>query len=320
MEAEKFDMRQRKTTKTSETTPLTPAAAARRLHYFHELDPWQQDNHFIRSGYVKEHGTFRDCWKLLFYIHNETGNIYLHLIPGSLAFWAVALYLRFGLHHYANFDGWWEYANFLMFAAACWGCLFMSLTFHCIKSHSHRVQRFGNQLDYFGIVILITCSLILIMNFSYHDEPRLRWLFNAIFLVLGTACTVTTLHPKFSTSEYRPIRLAMFILFGLSGVLPVAAGIVQFGPDVTWDRAQMKWLVLEGAFYIGGALLYAMRVPERFTHRHQTEEQLATLPSAGKFDIWGHSHQIFHVMVVIAAYCHWRALLGCYHYMHQHLM
>ena len=52
--------------------------------------------------------------------------------------------------------------------------MFMSSTFHCIKAHSHPVSKFGNQLDYFGIVILITCSLISIILFAYYDYPWYR--------------------------------------------------------------------------------------------------------------------------------------------------
>lgn len=45
-----------------------------------------------------------------------------------------------------------------------------------------------------------------------------------------------------------------------------------------------------GAFYIGGAILYAKRIPEKFY--------------PGTFDIVGSSHQIFHMCVIIGAYIH----------------
>ncbi|CAN3375425.1 hypothetical protein DIURU_002380 [Diutina rugosa] len=308
--------RQRRPVPVATTTvdTETPATTNKRtLHFFHQLEPWQQDNHYIKSGYVPSTNSYWGCAKSLLYIHNETGNIYSHLIPGSTAFLAVCAYLKWGLPRYPTYSGWWEEATFLMFGAACWGCLFMSSTFHCLKAHSHKVSKFGNQLDYFGIVILITCSLISIMNFSYRPEPTVRNGFNFVFLVFGSICTYLTLHPEFSTPKYRPFRSFMFIIFGLSGVLPILCGIYWYGGSVAWERAQIKWLLLEGAFYIAGALLYAGRIPERFTHTDDPHVK-------GKFDIWGHSHQIFHVMVVIAAWCHWKALVGCYNYMHQVLL
>ncbi|KAG2735067.1 hypothetical protein G9P44_001281 [Scheffersomyces stipitis] len=294
----------------------------RRLYFYHELDEWQQDNHFIRSGYVKETSSYRECVQSLTYFHNETVNIYSHLIPSSLVFWGVLIYVNFYLKIYDNYLGVWEKANFLQFAGACWFCLFMSSTFHCIKSHSHKISRFGNQLDYFGIVILITCSLNSIVMFAFYDHPYYRDALVAMFVLLGTICTIMTLHPKFSTSEYRPLRSTMFILFGLSGVTPVLLAGYTFGWKATTERVNVLWLVLEGLFYIGGAVLYALRVPERFTHteEHETFHLVSGEPLPGRFDLIGHSHQIFHIMVVIAAFCHWLALVGCYHYLHQHIL
>lgn len=44
-----------------------------------------------------------------------------------------------------------------------------------------------------------------------------------------------------------------------------------------------------------GALLYACRIPERFC--------------PGKFDIFFHSHQVFHFLVVVAAFTHFHVLV-----------
>jgi adiponectin receptor len=296
-----------------ENPPTTP----QKLHFYHQLDPWQQDNHFIRSGYVKHTGSYMKCFQSLGYWHNETVNIYSHLLPSSILLLSVVYYINYQLTMYANYLGVWEKWNFIQFGVACTFCLFMSSTFHCVKSHSHKVSKFGNQLDYFGIIILITCSLISIVLFTYYDRPLYKYGMCGVFLVLGLICTVMTLNRKFATNHYRPIRSAMFILFGLSGVLPIVVGARIFGSDIIWDRASMGWLILEGVFYIGGAVLYAARFPERLTHVDEDEQTLLENPTVGKFDIIGHSHQIFHVLVVVAAFCHWQALVGCYHYLHQ---
>ena len=229
---------------------------ARRLAYYHELDEWQQDNHYIRSGYVRGTSLYLESFKSLGYWHNETINIYSHLLPSSISFWLILYYVNFQLAMYDNYLGVWEKLNFSQFGLACTFCMFMSSVFHTLKSHSHKVSKFGNQLDYFGIVILITCSLISIILFAYYDEPLEKWIFVSLTLFFGTVCTVFTLHPEFSKNHYRPFRSTMFILFGLSGVLPVAFGVYKFGAATTLDRAGVKWLILEGLFYILGAVLY----------------------------------------------------------------
>ncbi|EGV63254.1 hypothetical protein CANTEDRAFT_106689 [Yamadazyma tenuis ATCC 10573] len=290
------------------------------LRFYHELDEWQQDNHFIRSGYVKGTNSYKSSFNSLFYIHNETGNIYSHLLPSLVIAGSLVYYLKFQLPLYESHLQVWEWINFLQFGFAATFCLAMSSIFHCIKSHSHSVARFGNQLDYFGIIILITCSLISIMVFAYHREPKFKYGFSCLFLVLGSICTFLTLDPKFSTSVYRPIRSTMFILFGLSGVVPIVSAVNTYGLEVTKRKAGLNWLIWEGVLYISGAVLYAMRVPERFSHVEQDQASLLNNPMVGKFDIWGHSHQIFHVLVVIAAFCHWKGLVQCYHTMHQDML
>ncbi|EMG47761.1 hypothetical protein G210_1787 [Candida maltosa Xu316] len=237
-----------------------------------------------------------------------------------MSFWLVLYYINFQLTQYDNYQGIWEKLNFLQFAVAVTFCMFMSSTFHCVKSHSHKVCKFGNQLDYFGIVILITCSLCSIVVFAYYDHKWLRNLFVGLSLFFGTICTILTLDPKFASVEYRPFRSFMFILFGLSGVLPVVTGFYLFGFETTNERCGFYWVLLEGVFYILGAVLYAARVPERFSHIDEDEQSLLENPQSGKFDIFGHSHQIFHIMVVIAAFCHWKGLVQTYHYLHYYII
>lgn len=48
---------------------------------------------------------------------------------------------------------------------------------------------------------------------------------------------------------------------------------------------------------------YAERCPERF--------------APGQFDFFGTSHQIFHVMILFAAYAHWCAIAEGFRYWHE---
>ena len=64
----------------------------RRLHHFHELPEWQQDNDKILTGYVRETNSFTKCIESLFYFNNESVNIYTHLVP-ALIYLALPLLL-----------------------------------------------------------------------------------------------------------------------------------------------------------------------------------------------------------------------------------
>ena len=53
--------------------------------------------------------------------------------------------------------------------------------------------------------------------------------------------------------------------------------------------------LLMGACYLLGAVIYSNAVPEKWR--------------PGMFDVWGHSHNIFHVLVVCGAYIHYKVSL-----------
>lgn len=250
----------------------------RTLLSWDEIEEWQRDNEFIRHGYVRAEGSFLAVGKSLGYLHNETGNIYSHLFPAvMLVFFIFA----------------WE-QSMLLFGIGCITCLGMSATFHTIKSHSHKIAIGGNKFDYVGICILIATSMISLLNYAFDDHPSMRFGFICLTSVLGSACTLVSLLDRFRMREWRPYRAAIFVAYGLSGTLPILAGSGVFGYSETCLRAGTNWLYTEAGLYIFGAALYALRFPEK--------------SAPGRFDYLGHSHQIFHLFVVAAAYAHYRAL------------
>jgi adiponectin receptor len=60
----------------------------------------------------------------------------------------------------------------------------MSATFHTISNHSHEVARFGNQLDYAGIVFLIWGSFIPVLYYGFQSEPDLMKRYWAMVWIL----------------------------------------------------------------------------------------------------------------------------------------
>lgn len=94
----------------------------------------------------------------------------------------------------------------------------------------------------------------------------------------------------------------MFVLMGLSAIAPVVHGLKLYGLSQMRNTIGLDWVVLQGALYILGAGIYAARFPERL--------------SPGRFDIWGSSHQIFHLLVVMAAAAHLVGLVKAFDFEH----
>lgn len=138
-----------------------------------DLPSWQQDNHYIHSGYRPASGSFQKSFASLGFIHNETVNIYSHLLGAILFSIAGGLLYTFIKPRYesATLSDIRAFSCFFLGAAFCLG---MSGTYHTISNHSRMVARFGNKLDYVGIVFLITGSFIPSIYYGFYCHPNLQ--------------------------------------------------------------------------------------------------------------------------------------------------
>ncbi|KOS21828.1 ADIPOR-like receptor [Escovopsis weberi] len=254
-----------------------------------EIPHWRRDNAFIRSGYRPIQPSYRASLRSLFYLHNESVNIWSHL-AGALVAVALGAYLYHVIqprYESATASDVLVFAAFLGSAVVCLG---MSATFHALMDHSPEVAAWGNKLDYTGIVALIVGSFVPALYYGLFCRPLLLAAYLYLINVLGLGCVVVSWVDKFRTAEWRTYRAVMFVCLGVSGVIPVGHGILVDGVQALQDRMSLGWVVLQGVLYIAGAFLYAVRWPER------------SFPET--FDIWGSSHQIFHVCVLMAAATH----------------
>ncbi|KND89447.1 ADIPOR-like receptor IZH2 [Tolypocladium ophioglossoides CBS 100239] len=266
-----------------------------------DLPPWRRDNAFIRSGYRQARASYGHSLRSLFYLHNESVNIRSHLV-GAVVAVAGALYLYCVIHpRYASAAA----SDVLVFSCFFGGaamCLGMSATFHALADHSEDVARWGNKLDYMGIVALIVGSYVPALYYGFFCRPMLLAVYLGLICLLGVGCAAVSWIEQFRTPRWRPYRATMFIGLGLSGVIPVIHGVTIYGCQALEDRMGVSWVIAQGAMYIFGAVLYAVRWPER------------SFP--GAFDIWGSSHQIFHMFVLLAAATHFYGMATAFDHHH----
>lgn len=165
---------------------VTEESGRVRLLTWDDLPAWQRDNSFIQTGYRQASSSYRVSVASLAYLHNETVNIWSHLV-GALFFLLVAVaggYAAVFLEHeiarrYATASR----ADVLVFAcffAGAVACLGMSATFHTLSNHSPAVARWGNKLDYAGIVLLIVGSYVPALYYGFWCHPELMVLYQSI--------------------------------------------------------------------------------------------------------------------------------------------
>jgi len=251
---------------------------------YSHLPQWLQDNEYLRDGHRPPLQNFKACIHSIFSIHTETGNIWTHIL-GCLFFIGILFNLMIATDM--------DIADKTVIGIFLLGgiiCFFLSFFFHTVCCHSECVGKFFNKLDYCGICILITTSFVPWLYYGFYCSftPKVAYLTLVIFI--GALVMVMSLYDKFSDTELRPLRTVVFVVYGLSGVIPAGHYILTEG-----FNKFVGWPMLMGMFYLTGAAIYVCRIPERFC--------------PGRFDIWFHSHQIFHVLVVAAASIHYHGII-----------
>jgi adiponectin receptor len=138
-----------------------------------ELPSWQQDNQYIHSGYRPASDSFQKSFASLGYLHNESVNIYSHLL-GAVGFSILGIVLYTVIRPRYETATLADILAIGCFFAGAALCLGMSGTYHTISNHSQVVQRFGNKLDYVGIVFLITGSFIPSIYYGFYCHSHLQ--------------------------------------------------------------------------------------------------------------------------------------------------
>ncbi|KAM3859008.1 adiponectin receptor protein 2 [Diretmus argenteus] len=256
------------------------------------LPDWLKDNEYLRHGHRPPMPSFRACFKSIFRIHTETGNIWTHLL-GCLFFLCLGLMYMFrpNMSFVAPVQ---EKVVIGMFFLGAILCLSFSWLFHTVYCHSEGVSRVFSKLDYSGIAFLIMGSFVPWLYYSFYCSPQPCFIYLMVVCVLGLSAITVSQCDFFATPQYRGVRAGVFVGLGLSGVVPTLHFVISEGLIRATTIGQMGWLLLMATLYITGALLYAARIPERFF--------------PGKCDIWFHSHQLFHILVVAGAFVHFHGV------------
>ncbi|CAI8610396.1 unnamed protein product [Vicia faba] len=161
----------------------------------------------------------------------------------------------------------------------------------------------GTIKDFLGAALLF--DLKHQIYYVFLCQPHWQLLYLAGITAMGLFTIVTLLSPTLSTGKHRAFRAMLFCSMGLFGIVPAVHACI-----VNWANPRRNiTLAYECAMafsYLIGTMFYVTRIPERW--------------KPGWFDLAGHSHQIFHVLVVAGALAHyaatlklleWRDTFGC---------
>lgn len=251
--------------------------------------PWRINEHILK-GY-RFHERKIDCLRSALTLSNELFNIWSHIIGLvivlSIAFYFYPSTVHFSLSSKSDIF----IASLFFFAAA--KCLVCSTMWHTFNSISHQslMERFAC-VDYTGISLLVAASIMTTEYTAFYCEPASRWFWISTTFALGIAGTLLPWHPTFNRADMSWARVAFYVGLALTGFFPVVQIAYTRGPEwALYFYAPMMRSVL---VYLGGAILYACKVPERWF--------------PGVFDYVGGSHNIWHLAVLGGILFHYMAM------------
>ena len=108
----------------------------------------------------------------LLYLHNQTVNIFTHLIPGIAALVINIAFLLVFAYWYPE-STFTDRLVFHVYLTACSICFGTSATYHTLLCHSHDMADLWVRLDYVSISVLILSSFIPGLYMGFYCEPFL---------------------------------------------------------------------------------------------------------------------------------------------------
>jgi adiponectin receptor len=133
-----------------------------------DLPKWQKDNEYIRSGYRKPSYSSHRSMRDIKHLHNETVNIWSHLLAAIL----FSIYLAQFLVECDDLSM--DAVVVLIFLLGVIACFTLSSIHHLFSNHSKKVMNWTQRLDHLGVVIVIWGSAISFTYFGFYCDRQLR--------------------------------------------------------------------------------------------------------------------------------------------------
>lgn len=243
---------------------------------------------FIYRGYRAVEQPWSYYWKSLFHKHNETINVWSHLI-GILYMTYLFYYYNQRLKFADNAHSW-PFAVSLCTAMIMFIC---SAFAHLLHSKSESVHFTCFSIDYVGVSLHGFGSGFLHIYYSappwYYDRIEYTYLF--ILLSLGIiACFFNCFAQYYYSRPYPAMkRICQFLPCGLLwfySIVPLLIQVYTLKFPLSGNSACHLGQI---ALFLLGAFLFGFDVPQRFW--------------PGTLDFLGQGHHLFHLCIYFVTLC-----------------
>ncbi|XP_063968985.1 progestin and adipoQ receptor family member 3-like [Lytechinus pictus] len=254
------------------------------LYSYNEIPHFMQGNPYITHGY-RAFLSSGQCFRSFCTWSNETINVWTHLL-GFLIFLGLTIYdnvIMIPFYQGSLFD----HVIYTGFLSCYQFCMFASAAFHLFSGGNETIYKRWFGIDLAGISVGIMGCYLPGIYYAYYCFTFWR----NVYLILASSLILVTilvqLHPRYLSAHWYSRRIMLFCAMVGFGVAPTMHWVFLYGgvntPIVKLILPRVIVLYLMG---FTALIFYATRFPE--------------VCCPGRVDYIGSSHQLWHVLVVIA--------------------
>eukprot|EP00298_Acanthocystis_sp_HF-20_P006010 c15997_g2_i1.p1 GENE.c15997_g2_i1~~c15997_g2_i1.p1 ORF type:complete len:312 (+),score=80.60 c15997_g2_i1:72-1007(+) len=228
-----------------------------------------------------------------FMLHNETLNVWTHVIPIPYIIWKSYQTIQTELKDANQTD----IGCFILFTTATVFAFFSSATYHLFRCISSETNNLLLRFDIAGILMMIAACYIPALSFAFGCNDYNYFLIYSICIYsLGILSAGIILTQK--SFEKNFTLIAPPVTMVLVSIVPILHFVLTHqGDPVIYDFFLVLSLSL--ACYGVGLGFYIYYFPERYLQ-------------PGYCDLFLHSHVLWHIFVVFGALAHYRVLSVLY--------
>lgn len=253
----------------------------RQLCSFEDAPNHLKFNPFIREGYRKELTTWL-CLESVFWWTNETINIWSHLFGWFLFVGLTIADIQFLSAHASFIDKIIVGAILVCFQA----CLLLSSIYHTFSCRSAKDYDCFLSYDLFGIALSLLAIYISGIFYAFWCHETLRNFYVCSVAVIFLAAMLLQI-PMLKIKD--TVKMLVFVIWAVYGIIPTCHWYLEMGGA---ERQMVQLFIprVAGMYVLTGLafVFYIARIPERWF--------------TGKFDFFGHSHNLWHLLVLVAFY------------------
>lgn len=179
---------------------------------------------FILTGY-RVHFSWRLCLRSLFHVHNETGNVWTHLL-GAIAF--VVLLSRtmmdvrsvWAQTDSANSVSAVDCAVLVAFFLCATACLGFSTVYHLCGCHNEATHHSLYRCDLLGICLLVWGSYVSGLYVGFRCFPQYRLLYIALITGMVAASVALNNVQRCQSRRFHALRVAVLVGLVAFSVVP----------------------------------------------------------------------------------------------------